>query len=95
MAYLPGTEGGSAVADVLFGRVNPSGHLSVSWPSEATRNPPLSQFNPGAPSPPAAAPALTPHAWAGARSAARVGRSGGVAGRASGLGLRLGVERRP
>jgi beta-glucosidase len=50
MAYLPGTEGGSAVADVLFGRVNPSGHLSVSWPSEATRNPPLSQFNPGAPS---------------------------------------------
>ena len=50
MAYLPGTEGGSAVADVLFGKVNPSGHLSVSWPSEATRNPPLSQFNPGAPS---------------------------------------------
>jgi beta-glucosidase len=50
MAYLPGTEGGSAVADVLFGRINPSGHLSVSWPSEATRNPPLSQFNPGAPS---------------------------------------------
>ena len=50
MAYLPGTEGGSAVADVLFGKVNPSGHLPVSWPSESTRNPPLSQFNPGAPS---------------------------------------------
>jgi beta-glucosidase len=50
MAYLPGTEGGSAVADVLFGKVNPSGKLPVSWPSEATRNPPLSQFNPGAPS---------------------------------------------
>jgi beta-glucosidase len=50
MAYLPGTEGGSGVADVLFGKVNPSGKLPVSWPSESTRNPPLSQFNPGAPS---------------------------------------------
>jgi beta-glucosidase len=50
MAYLPGTEGGSAVADVLFGKVNPSGHLPVSWPSESTQNPPVSQFNPGAPS---------------------------------------------
>jgi beta-glucosidase len=50
MAYLPGTEGGSAVADVLFGKVNPSGKLPVSWPSEATQNPPTSQFNPGAPS---------------------------------------------
>ncbi len=50
MAYLPGTEGGSAVADVLFGKVNPSGKLPVSWPSESTQSPPLSQFNPGAPS---------------------------------------------
>jgi beta-glucosidase len=50
MAYLPGTEGGPAVADVLFGKVNPSGKLPVSWPSESTQNPPTSQFNPGAPS---------------------------------------------
>jgi beta-glucosidase len=50
MAYLPGTEGGSGVADVLFGKVNPSGKLPVSWPSEATQNPPTSQFNPSAPS---------------------------------------------
>ena len=33
MAYLPGTEGGTAVADVIFGNVNPSGHLPVTWPS--------------------------------------------------------------
>ena len=52
MAYLPGTEGGSAVADVLFGKVNPSGKLPVSWPSEGAQSPPLSQFNPGAPSTP-------------------------------------------
>lgn len=32
MAWLPGTEGGSAVADVLFGRVDPGARLPVSWP---------------------------------------------------------------
>jgi len=35
MAYQPGTEGGSGVADVLFGSVNPSGKLPVTWPSDA------------------------------------------------------------
>ena len=32
MAWFPGTEGGPAVADVLFGDVSPSGKLPVSWP---------------------------------------------------------------
>jgi beta-glucosidase len=48
MAYLPGTEGGAAVANVLFGQVNPSGHLPVTWPSAADRN--AGDFDTGGPS---------------------------------------------
>jgi len=35
MAYQGSTEAGRAVADVIFGTVDPSGKLPVSWPSDA------------------------------------------------------------
>ncbi len=31
-AWYPGSQGGNAVADLLFGDANPSAHLPVSWP---------------------------------------------------------------
>jgi beta-glucosidase len=48
MAFLPGSEGGAAIADALFGKVNPSGRLSVSWPKDSSQFP-LAYNEAGAP----------------------------------------------
>jgi beta-glucosidase len=38
-AWFPGTVGGDAVADVVFGDVNPGGKLPISWPRAAGQEP--------------------------------------------------------
>ena len=49
MAWQGSTEAGAAVADAIFGITNPSGHLPVSWPSDAAA--PGGDFCGGCPSP--------------------------------------------
>lgn len=41
MAWYPGMEGGNAIAEVLFGDVNPSGKLDVTVPRTADQLPPF------------------------------------------------------
>lgn len=39
LTYYPGQEGGHALADILFGDINPSGKLTVSYPKRLEDNP--------------------------------------------------------
>ncbi|MCW2597962.1 MAG: beta-glucosidase [Pseudonocardiales bacterium] len=39
VAWRPGSQGGNGVADLLYGKVNPSGKLPVSWPRNAADQP--------------------------------------------------------
>ncbi|MGD0681102.1 MAG: glycoside hydrolase family 3 C-terminal domain-containing protein [Terracidiphilus sp.] len=44
--YYPGQEGGTAVAEVLFGKHNPEGKLPVSFDSSWEENPSYAYYNP-------------------------------------------------
>lgn len=44
VVWQPGEEGGNSVADVLLGKADPSGHLTMTWPVAVTDHPSTANF---------------------------------------------------
>ncbi len=45
MIWYPGEEGGNAVADILFGKVSPSGRLPITFPKSLDQLPPYEDYS--------------------------------------------------
>ncbi len=45
LVWYPGEEGGNAVADILFGRISPSGKLPITFPKSLDQLPPFEDYS--------------------------------------------------